>query len=94
VLDAFGRIGQALAAELAGENIRVNAICPGIVGTDMFWENQQVRGDPSPEAIPRRMGLLPNPQSPEEIAQAVVFLCEHVAITGQALNVCGGQRFF
>ncbi len=87
-------ITQSLAAELASENIRVNAICPGIVPTEMYWENRAVRGGASAEEIQQTMGLLANPQSPQEIAQAVVFLAEHDAITAQALNVCGGQRFY
>jgi meso-butanediol dehydrogenase / (S,S)-butanediol dehydrogenase / diacetyl reductase len=87
-------ITQALAGELAADNIRVNAVCPGIVETSMFLENKEVRGNQSAQEIQRSMGLLPDPQTPDEIAGAVVFLVEHNAITGQALNVCGGQRFY
>jgi NAD(P)-dependent dehydrogenase (short-subunit alcohol dehydrogenase family) len=78
---------RALAAEL-GPAVRVNAVAPGLVKTDMaraLWE----RGE---EAIAarfplRRLGV------PEDIANAVLFLASDKAswITGQTLTVDGGM---
>lgn len=94
---------QALAGEVAGNNINVNAICPGLLWTPM-WE--QVGGRYS-QNDPRYEGLEPRvvfdkmiaaqipmgrEQTPEDIGDAAVFLCSDEAknITGQALDVDGG----
>ncbi|MBQ7777510.1 MAG: SDR family oxidoreductase [Oscillibacter sp.] len=89
------------AARTAAEhNINVNAICPGIIRTDM-WEKQLLpdraqRMDLEKEAAwDRIIGNIPmkRPQSPEDIANAAAFLCSDLAanITGQTLNVDGGS---
>jgi 3-oxoacyl-[acyl-carrier protein] reductase/2-hydroxycyclohexanecarboxyl-CoA dehydrogenase len=69
------------ARELAPYNIRVNAVCPGLVETEAAgW----LRKDPPPAGAPRgRLG------TPDEVAQVVVFLCSPAAelINGQALFV-------
>lgn len=78
------------ARELASYRIRVNAVCPGVVETEMTAD---LRAD---EAMMARW-LADIPQSrlgrPEDVARVVLFLASDAAdyITGQALNVDGGK---
>ena len=91
---------QALALELAQSNITVNAVCPGFVDSAM-WRDvllpamAAVRGGSADEAWERyvreRMPL-GRPQTVDDIAQAVVFLCRAENITGEAINVTGGAE--
>jgi NAD(P)-dependent dehydrogenase (short-subunit alcohol dehydrogenase family) len=89
---------QALARELAPAGIRVNAVCPGFVKTGMqereiAWE-ARLRGV-SPERVvadyiaQTPLGRL---ETPEDVADVVVFLCSDSArfMTGQGVNVTGG----
>lgn len=75
------------AKELAGNGIRVNAIAPGKIDTDMFRSIGTERVAASVEEIGfRRLGR------PEEIADAAVYLCSDASsyVTGQILGVNGG----
>jgi meso-butanediol dehydrogenase/(S,S)-butanediol dehydrogenase/diacetyl reductase len=83
---------QALAREVGKQGIRVNAVCPGHVPTDMLWDMARAF-DSMPDEFQQAEGTLPATQTVEETARAVVFLAKHDAITGQALNVCGGVCF-
>lgn len=80
-----GLIGftKALAKELGSRNIRVNAVAPGFIQTDM---TKDLKLDGVEEHIPlRRLG------QPEDIAKAVKFLIEDATyVTGQVLAVDGG----
>ncbi|MCD8024293.1 MAG: 3-oxoacyl-[acyl-carrier-protein] reductase [Candidatus Gastranaerophilales bacterium] len=80
-----GLIGftKALAKELASRNIRVNAVAPGFVQTDM---TKDLPMDAVIEKIPlKRLG------QPEDIARAVKFLAlDTTYVTGQVLSVDGG----
>lgn len=80
-----GLIGftKALAKELASRNIRVNAVAPGFIQTDM---TKDLKTDAIVEHIPlKRLG------EPEDIAAAVKFLAlDTTYITGQVLSVDGG----
>jgi 3-oxoacyl-[acyl-carrier protein] reductase/meso-butanediol dehydrogenase/(S,S)-butanediol dehydrogenase/diacetyl reductase len=95
---------QVMGMELAPYNIRVNAVCPGRIVTNMvfaddIWKLAQEKGIDMMEAAKIYYGdltaatPLQRPGSPEEIANAIVFLCSDEAsfITGQALNVNGGR---
>ncbi len=97
-------VTQALAKELGPQNINVNAICPGLLWTDM-WRHLEgmIIGDETPDLVERRevfeRNLATNcpmrrEQTPEDIGEAIAFLVSEAArnITGQALNVDGGMR--
>ncbi len=85
-----GLIGltKAVAKELASRNIRVNAVTPGFIATDMTAEIPEAMRAKMLESIPMsRLGL------PEEIAKAVAFLASDSAsyVTGETLKVNGGM---
>ena len=78
---------RSLALELAPSGIRVNAVAPGCIATDMVRvlgpQTRQVLEEATPLG---RLG------TPEEIAQAVAFLASDAAafLTGQVLTADGG----
>ena len=78
---------RSLALELAPSHIRVNAVAPGCIDTDMVRVLDRDTVDSLIEETP--LGRLGRP---EDIAQAVVFLASEKAsfITGQVLAVDGG----
>ncbi len=95
-------ITQSLAQDLGPSNINVNAVCPGLLWTDM-WRHLEavIGGDDTPEVVDRRQVFerfiqancpLRREQTPEDIGKAVAFFASDDAknITGQALNVDGG----
>ncbi len=95
---------QCAAKDLAPFGVRVNAISPGMVKTDLnqsVWRSslRDVPADQQPsyeewaaEKI-RRVAPLGRWQEPEEIAAVTVFLTSNAArnITGQTINIDGGQ---
>jgi 3-oxoacyl-[acyl-carrier protein] reductase len=81
---------RGLAKDLAGRNIRVNAVAPGLIDTDFDAGLSAEFRDESLKAIPLgRSGV------PEDIAPAVVFLSSAAAsfVTGESFEVNGGQWF-
>ena len=76
---------RSLAAELAPSGIRVNAVAPGVIDTDMV----QVLGRETLSALAHEipLGRLGTAQ---EIAHAVLYLSEASYVTGQILGVDGG----
>jgi 3-oxoacyl-[acyl-carrier protein] reductase len=85
-----GLIGltKSVAKELASRNIRVNAVSPGFIGTDMTAALPEDVKSKMLEAIPlARLG------GAEEVAQAVAFLASDAAsyVTGEVLKVNGGM---
>jgi NAD(P)-dependent dehydrogenase (short-subunit alcohol dehydrogenase family) len=78
------------AFEYGTRGIRVNAVCPGIVKTPMVME--VFAKDPQAEALWMEKQLNKRFAEPEEIAEAVVYLCsdESSFITGTGLLVDGG----
>ncbi len=84
---------QTSACDLGIDNIRVNAVCPGLIETGMtkpFFDYARSRGTEEKlenRAELRRYGM------PTEVAAAILFLASDEAsfITGQALAVDGGN---
>jgi meso-butanediol dehydrogenase/(S,S)-butanediol dehydrogenase/diacetyl reductase len=89
---------NALAKELARTGIRVNAICPGILRTQM-WEyladEFRAPGEDKETAWQRYVQtLIPlgRPQTPDDIGRLAVYLASAANVTGQAINLDGGME--
>jgi 3-oxoacyl-[acyl-carrier protein] reductase len=85
-----GVIGMTLAAakELAPKNIRVNAVAPGFIDTDM------TRQLPPDKYQQRMAGIRMNRiGTPEEVARVIAFLASDMSsyVTGQVVGVDGGM---
>jgi 3-oxoacyl-[acyl-carrier protein] reductase len=84
---AINAMTKSLAIELAPRNIRVNAVAPGVIDTEMTARIRMFAESEIRAQIPlRRLG------TPEEVARAVRFLASPDAsyVTGHVLNVTGG----
>jgi NAD(P)-dependent dehydrogenase (short-subunit alcohol dehydrogenase family) len=98
----FGMIGitQSLAMALAKHGVRVNAVAPGIVDTDMWVSIDQewssLEGKPTGTMKQSRVANIPlgRIETPEDVAKVYTFLASDDAayITGQTVNVCGGLQ--
>jgi len=97
----FAVIGftNAVAKEVAAEGITVNALCPGIVGTDMWRGDQGLAGRWRDEGETEEQSwarhqktLLPQgiAQTPQDMGQLSVYLASAEHVTGQAIAVDGG----
>ncbi len=79
---------RGMAKEVAPFGITVNAVCPGLIDTEMARENcspEQLRAYEESFPIPR-LG------TPEEVAQLIVFLATDAAyITGASIDINGGD---
>ncbi|MGB7303401.1 MAG: glucose 1-dehydrogenase [Burkholderiaceae bacterium] len=89
VASKHGVIGltKTAAIEYAADHIRVNAVCPGFIETEMTREVMARRGDQVLATTPfKRMGTA------QEIAEMVCWLCSERAsyVSGAAYNVDGG----
>jgi 3-oxoacyl-[acyl-carrier protein] reductase len=83
-VEAFTR---ALAVELAGKGVLVNAVAPGVIDTQLIKGVLSITGEKVMARIP--LGRLGRP---EDVARTVAFLCapEIDYITGQVIRVDGG----
>ncbi len=89
---------KVLAIELAPSGIKANAVCPGIVDTDLQrwgWQlKANFQGVSLEQVMEEATGEIPlgRLETTEDVANLVAFLAssESDYITGQAINVCGG----
>jgi NAD(P)-dependent dehydrogenase (short-subunit alcohol dehydrogenase family) len=95
---------RMLALQLAGSNVNINCVCPGVLYTPLYERSFPRRLQATPEAagmnareyfdkyVVSRVPL-GREQTPEDIGRAVVFLVSDDArnITGQTINVDGGM---
>jgi NAD(P)-dependent dehydrogenase (short-subunit alcohol dehydrogenase family) len=82
-----------LAAELGPDQVRVNAICPGLIRTDFaqaLWDNPEAEQRARQQIPLRRLG------EADDLKGLAVFLGSDASsyITGQALTVCGGANMW
>ena len=76
---------KALAQELGPSGIRVNAVAPGVIRTDMCASvAEDVLEDLRQQTPIERLG------TPEDVAQAMAYLADAAFVTGQVLPVNGG----
>ena len=97
---ALLNLTKALSTEVGADNVLVNAVCPGWVDTGLWRRNAaglaaELGAGSEDEArrLAARKNALGRFGRPEELADAVAFLCSERAsyITGVALNVDGGR---
>jgi NAD(P)-dependent dehydrogenase (short-subunit alcohol dehydrogenase family) len=89
---------RSFAAELAGDNVQVNAICPGWVDTDMAWQGIDLMADADgtsrDEAFRLAMRDVPlgRMSEPDDVAGTVAWLLSAGSrgVTGQAIDQNGG----
>jgi len=92
VASKHGVIGltRSAAVQYARKNVRVNAVCPGVIMTPMLDRSLQI----NPEAEARYTALHPIGRlgEPEEVADSVIWLCSDQAsfVTGHAMTIDGG----
>jgi ketoreductase len=90
---------RALALEVVGRGITVNAVCPGWVDTEMatqgIRETAVLQGVTPQEFKAQALAAVPIQRflEADEVAELVCYLASDLArgITGQAINICGGQ---
>jgi len=100
----FGGIGltQSIALDLAPHGVRVNAVCPGNLLDGTLWQDSlfeqygKTQGLTKEQVRAKYEGQVPLGRGAtyEDVAGVVVFLCSADAsyMTGQAINVTGGQE--
>jgi len=77
-------VTRSLASEYAKENIRFNAVAPGVVNTPLH--------DETPKDFMKTLSPMGTVTDAAEIAEAVVYLTEAHHVTGEVLHVDGGAH--
>jgi len=79
---------KSFAREIAGRNVRVNAVAPGYIGTEMTDKLSENQKETLLNQIPMgRVG------EPEDVANVILFLASDLAayVTGQVIRISGGM---
>ncbi|MFD1020635.1 SDR family NAD(P)-dependent oxidoreductase [Thalassobacillus hwangdonensis] len=97
----FAVIGftQSLAIEAIEHNIRVNAVCPGFVDTEMAQNILKKKAEKQGRSFEEQMewakGTIPSGRltSPEEVANSIIYLLTDAAenIVGESMKISGGN---
>jgi len=100
---ALINLTQGLAMQLAPFDIRVNAVCPGLIDTPIWHRSDKAMEMEAGSTVKmvvessiESMQLkITRAGTPDDIAGAVAFLCSEDAsyMTGQAINICGGLEY-
>jgi 3-oxoacyl-[acyl-carrier protein] reductase len=97
---ALLNLTKSLSTEFAPDNVLVNAVCPGWVATQLWRQHAEglkkelgVIDEEEARRLATRKNALGRFGKPEELANAIVFLCSERAsyITGVSLNLDGGR---
>jgi glucose 1-dehydrogenase len=87
----ISQLMKSLAQEVSHERIRVNAVAPGAIATDINRQEREKQGEAMLELIPyKRIG------EPEDVARAIAWLCCDASdyVVGHALFVDGGMTLY
>ena len=81
---------KSAAVEYGKKGLRINAICPAVIDTEMF--KRATENDPQKEQYVKSLHPVGRIGQPEEVAAAVLYLCSDLAgfTTGVALPIDGG----
>lgn len=92
VASKHGVVGltKAAALDYAETGVRINAVCPGVIDTEMV--RRATRNDPEIEQQYISMEPVGRMGTPEEVAESVLWLCSEKAsfVTGETMAVDGG----
>ena len=88
---AVNMLTKTMALELAPKHINVNAVAPGAINSPMLFSKHTV-GTTDNSVVERNIASIPMGAiaEPQEVARAVIFLCQEKHITGEIMAVDGG----
>ncbi|MDA7852618.1 SDR family oxidoreductase [Porticoccaceae bacterium] len=88
---AVNMLTKTMALELAAKRINVNAVAPGAINSPMLY-SKHTDGTTDNSVVARNIAAIPIGAiaEPQEVARAVVFLCQEKHITGAIMALDGG----